>query len=60
MMIKYKYHLDIRLDGRIYFLIYQHGVPHAIEVTDNYDTEGEAIRAAKEIIRKLHIKLDEP
>jgi hypothetical protein len=40
----------MRLDGKYYCVIFQHGVPLAIAFTDDYDTEEEAIEAAKEVI----------
>ena len=55
----YEYQLDIRLDGKYYCRIYQHGIPGAIASTDDYDTEVEAIEATEEIIRGLQLKTDE-
>jgi hypothetical protein len=49
-MSEYEYHLGMRLDGKYYCVIFQHGVPLAIAFTDDYDTEEEAIEAAKEVI----------
>ena len=49
----YEFQLDIRLDGKYYCRIYQHGVPGAIATTDDYDTEEEAMEAAKKLIRRL-------
>jgi hypothetical protein len=51
-MSEYEYHLDNRLDGKYYCSIFQHGVPLPIAFTDDFDTEEEAIEAAKEFIRE--------
>ena len=58
-MNEYEYQLDIRLDGKYYCRIYQHGIPGAVASTDDYDTEEEALEAAEEIIRGLQLKTDE-
>jgi hypothetical protein len=55
-MNDYEYQLDIRLDGKYYCRIYQHGIPGAIASTGNYDTEEEAIEAAKSLIREQQSK----
>ena len=52
-MDEYEYHLEIRLDGKYYCRIYQHGIPLAIAVTDDFETEEEAIEAAKEIVDRF-------
>jgi hypothetical protein len=52
-MNEYEFHLDMRLDGKYYCSIYQHGIPGPIAFTDDYDTEEEAIEAAKERIEEL-------
>ena len=44
-MNEYEYHLNIRLNGKYYCRIYQHGIPGAIASTDEYDMEEEAIEA---------------
>jgi hypothetical protein len=49
-MNEYEYQLDMRLDGKYYCRIYQHGVPGAIATTDDHDTEQGAIEAAKSLI----------
>ena len=49
-MNDYEYHLGIRLDGKYYCSIYQHGIPGPIAFTDDCDTEEEALEAAKQII----------
>jgi hypothetical protein len=54
----YEYQLNIRLDGKYYCRIYQHGIQGAIASTDDYGTEEEAIEAAEEIIRGLQLKTD--
>jgi hypothetical protein len=58
LMDKNEYQLDIRLDGKFYCRIYQHGIPGAIASTEDYDTEEEAIEAAEEIIKGLRLKTD--
>lgn len=58
-MSEYEFQLDIRLDGKYYCRIYQHGIPGAIASTDDYDTGEEALEAAEEIIRGLQLKTDE-
>ncbi len=58
-MNEYEYQLDIRLDGKWYCRIYQHGVPGAIATTEDFDSEEEALEAAEEIIRGLQLKTDE-
>jgi hypothetical protein len=59
-MDQYEYHLGIRLDGKYYFSIYLYGIPGPIAFTDDFETEEEAIEAAKEIVSKLHAKFDAP
>jgi hypothetical protein len=49
-MNEYEYQVDIRLDGKYYCRIYMHGIPGAIASTDDYDTEEDAIEAAKALI----------
>lgn len=52
-MNDYEYHLDMRFDGKYYCRIYKHGIPGAIASTDDYDTEDEALEAAKRLIEDL-------
>jgi hypothetical protein len=52
LMNQYEYQVDMRLNGEYYCRIYQYGIPGAIALTDDYDTEQEAIEAAKAIIRE--------
>jgi hypothetical protein len=59
-MNKYEYHLDMRLDGKYYCRIYKHGIPGAIATTDDYDTEEEAIEAAKALIIDKRATNEEP
>jgi hypothetical protein len=59
-MSEFEYQLDIRLDGKYYCRIYQHGIPGAIASTDDYDTEEEAVEAAEAIIQEYQAKADEP
>lgn len=59
-MNKYTFHLDTRVDGKFYCSIYQHGIPGPIAFTDDFDSEEEAVKAAEEIVSKLHAKFDEP
>lgn len=49
-MNKYEYQMDMRLDEKAYYRTYQHGIPSPIGSTDDYDSEEEAIEAAKETI----------
>ena len=49
-MNAYEFQLDMRLDGKYYCRIYQHGIPGAIASKDDFDTEEEAIEAAEAII----------
>jgi hypothetical protein len=58
-MNEYGYQLDIRLDGKYYCRIYQHGIPGAIASTDDYDTEEEAMEAGEAIIQAYQAKGDE-
>ncbi len=58
-MSEYEYQLDIRLDGKYYCRIYQHGIPGAITSTEDFDSKEEAIEVAEEIIRELLLKTDE-
>ena len=55
----YEYHLVIRLDGKYYCKIYQHGIPGPIAFTDDCDMEEEARKAAKEIIRECQGEVEE-
>jgi hypothetical protein len=55
-MSEYEYHLGMRLDGKYYCVIFQHGVPLAIAFTDDYDTEEEAIEAAKVLVREKQVE----
>jgi hypothetical protein len=50
----------MRLDGKYYCRIYQHSIPGAIASTGDYDTEDEAIEAAKEIIQVLQSNSEKP
>ncbi len=50
----------MRLDGKYYCRIYQHGIPGAIASTDDYDTEEEATEAAKGIILEIQTTNEEP
>ncbi len=54
-MSEYEFQVDIRLDGKYYCRIYQHGIPGAIASTDDYDAEEDAIEEAEEIIRGLRV-----
>jgi hypothetical protein len=58
-MKAYEFQVDMRLDGKYYCRIYQHGIPGAICFTDDYDTEEEAIEAVEGIIQGLQLKTDE-
>jgi hypothetical protein len=58
-MNEYEYQLDIKLDGKYYCRIYQHGIPGPIFFTDDFDTEEEAIEAAEELFRGLRVNIDE-
>lgn len=58
-MNEYEYHSDMRLDGKYYCRIYQHGIPGAIASSDDYDTEEEAVEAANVHIARLQIETDE-
>jgi hypothetical protein len=59
-MNEYEYQLDMRLDGKYYCRIYQHGIPGAIASTDDYDTEEEAVEAANGIILEIQTTNEEP
>jgi hypothetical protein len=59
-MNEYEYQLDMRLDGKYYCRIYQHGIPGAIASTDDYDTEEEAVEAANGIILEIQMTNEEP
>jgi hypothetical protein len=52
----YEYQIDIRLDGKYYCRIYQHGNPGAIASANDYETEEEAIEAAKVLIQEHQAK----
>jgi hypothetical protein len=52
----YEFQVDIRLDGKYYCRIYQHGIPGAITTTDDFVEEEEAIKAAEEIITEYQAK----
>jgi acyl-CoA reductase-like NAD-dependent aldehyde dehydrogenase len=49
----------MRLDGKYYCRIYQHGILGAIASTEDFDSEEEALEAAEEINRGLQLKTDE-
>ena len=51
-MDKYEYQVDLRLEGKYYCRIYQHGIPGEIASTDDYDTEEAAIEAAEALIQE--------
>ena len=59
-MSEYEFQVDIRLDGKYYCRIYQHGIPGAITSTDDYDSEEEATETAKEIILEIQTTNEEP
>jgi hypothetical protein len=54
-----QYQEDIRIDGKYYCRIYKQGIPGSIDSTDDYDTEQEAIGAAKAIILEYQAKTQE-
>jgi hypothetical protein len=58
-MNNYEFHLDMRFDGKYNCRIYQHGVPGAIVTTDVFDTDEEAIEAAREKIQENQAKIIE-
>jgi hypothetical protein len=47
------FQVDTRPDDKFYCRIYQHYIPKALDKTDDFDTEEEAIEAAKEVIRGI-------
>jgi hypothetical protein len=53
------FQVDTRPDDKFYCRIYQHDIPKALDKTDDYDTEEEAIEAAKEVIRGIRELTDE-
>jgi hypothetical protein len=55
-----QYQENIRIDGQYYCRIYKQGLPGPIFFTDDYDSEEEAIEAAKAIIRDHRAITDEP
>ncbi len=55
----YEFQVDIRLDGKYYCRIYQHGIPGTIANIDDYVAEQDAIEAAEEIIRRLRVEDNE-
>jgi hypothetical protein len=52
-MSKCEYQVDKRLDGKYYRRIYRHGIPGKIATTYDYDTDEEAIEAAKVLIQMM-------
>jgi hypothetical protein len=52
-MNQYEYYLNMRLDGKYYCSIHQHGIPGPIAFTGDFDTEEEATEAADEIVQGL-------
>ncbi|MHA2403428.1 MAG: hypothetical protein ACXADH_10595 [Candidatus Kariarchaeaceae archaeon] len=47
------FQVDARPNDKFYCRIYQHDIPKALNKTDDYDTEEEAMEAAKEVIREI-------
>jgi hypothetical protein len=58
-MNKYEHQVDIRLDGKYYCRIYQHGIPGAIGSTSDFNTKEESIEAAEVLIQAYQAKGDE-
>ena len=52
-MSKCEYQVDIGLDGKYYCRICQHGIPGKSATTYDYDTDEEAIEAAKVLIQMM-------
>jgi hypothetical protein len=50
----------MRLDGKYYCSIYPRDIQGQIAFTDDYNTEGEAMEAAKELILGYPLRNEEP
>ncbi len=59
-MDKYLYQVDTRLDGKYYCRVYQFGIQDALDTTDDYVEEEDAIEAAEVIIQEYQAKTGEP
>ncbi len=46
-----QFQVALRIDRQYYARIYKHGIPDPLFFTDEFDTEEEAVEAAKAIIR---------
>ncbi len=54
------FQVDTRSDDKFYCRIYQHDIPKALDKTDDFDTEEEAIEGAKTLIQEVRATNKEP